>query len=282
MRNSGWNPSRRNKNIGTKKSGYSQNNHLNIPERRKDYRSFYDDLVSPVIIPLKIKGHELKIFVEPVRQGYIHSCTPQDIEEVLKLIPIKHLKNIEIYVLRQPKVKDEKISAVWGRFSYSSDLDNSYSNGIYIEAAPINMELKWNKKLSVFSMKELNLLKKDGHKIETTKRHHIIKTTPKTVRNTQLFRTLPHEIGHSVDYDRNFSTPYFEAYDRYDNFDEADYIENIFNSKTALDKEEAANRYAREFYEKYSRSGELPFEQLYNEKLLIEKELDPTWFRILS
>lgn len=279
MKSAGWNPTRRNKNIGTKKSGYSQNNQLNIPQRRNDYREFWDDLVSPVIIPLTINEHDIKIYIEPVRGGYIHACTPQDIEAILKLIPTEHLENIEVFVLRQPKVKDERISSVWGRFSYCSALDDSYSNGVYIESTKINMELKWDKKLSVFSMKEFNLLKRDGHKIETTKRHHIIKTTPATIRNTQLFRTLPHEIGHSVDYDKNCNTPYFEAYDKYDNFDEAEYIENVFSSKTTLDKEEAANRYAREFYDKYFKLGELPFKQIYNEELLKKSGLDPNWFK---
>jgi len=61
MKHKAWNPTKRNRNIGTKKSGYSQNNKFVVPERWCDYRVFWERLVDPVICPLDINGHKITL-----------------------------------------------------------------------------------------------------------------------------------------------------------------------------------------------------------------------------
>ena len=46
----GWNPSRRNRNIGTAKSGHGQNNRLVIPARWSDDRVFWEKLRDPIAV----------------------------------------------------------------------------------------------------------------------------------------------------------------------------------------------------------------------------------------
>lgn len=275
MKHSAWNPTRRNKNIGTKKSGYSQNNKFGVPERWSDYRVFWERLVEPVIFPIEIKGHEITFLVEPVKKGYVHACTPADIIKVIELIEQEHLEEIELVVLRQPKKKEEILKPVWGRFIYYADIGKYSGPGVYLEAVEMGKILKWSNKLDPYEKKELLSLEKDGHKIEMVKRGYNIHTTPQSVRCTQLFRTLPHEIGHAVDYLYNSLNPSVSA----ESEPESDYITEAYNSKPTLDKEEYAHRYAREFYEKHNADGIRPFEHMYDETLLKELELDEKWFQ---
>lgn len=274
MKHSAWNPTRRNRNIGTEKSAHSQNNKLVVPERWLDFKIFWERLVDPIIVPVEIKAHKITMFIEPVRKGCVHACTPHDIIKVLELIPQEHLEEIEVIVLRQPKKKEEILKPVWGRFVYYADLGKYSGPGVYIEAAEVGKVIKWGNKLTPFDKKELDSLKSHGHHIEKVKRGYDIHTTPKTVRNTQLFRTLPHEIGHAIDYLYHSLDPSIEASSEA----ESEYITDAFNSKPTLDKEEYANRYAREFYSKNVADGNFPFERIYDEVSLVELGVNPKWF----
>ncbi|MBL4671769.1 MAG: hypothetical protein JKX81_05875 [Arenicella sp.] len=272
MKNSAWNPARRNRNIGTSKSGYSQNNKFVIPERWVDFKIFWERLVSPVVCPVSIKGHKLTILVEPPALGSIHSSTPQDIIKVLGLVTQEHLEEIDVVVLRQPKRKEEILKPAWGRFIYYADLGKYSGPGVYLEAMQINSVIKWGNKLTPFYEKESRALEADGHKIEHVKRGYDVMTTPQSVRSTQLFRTLPHEIGHAVDYLEHSLNPSIEATTEA----ESDFIRNTFSSKPTLDKEEYANRYAKEFYDQ--NSDILPFDRIFDEKELESMGLNPKWF----
>lgn len=275
MKHSGWNPTRRNKNIGTKKSGYSKNNKFVVPERWCDYRVFWERLIDPVIFPITIKEHDITFLIEPVKTDYVHACTPADIIKILNLIEEEHLEEIRLVVLRQPKKKEEIIKPIWGRFVYYADLGKYSGPGVYLEAVKINKIIKWSNKLDPYDKKELKALKNDGHEIKTVKRGYEIYTTPISVRNTQLFRTLAHEIGHAVDYLNNSLNPSVKA----NSETESEYVTEVYNSKPALDKEEYAHRYAKLFYEKYNIKGVLPFDKIYDENSIKELGLNEKWFQ---
>ncbi len=272
MKHKAWNPTRRNRNIGTVKSGHSQNNRLVVPDRWSGFKVFWEHIVSPVACPVVVKGHRLTILVEPPAIGSIHSATPQDIIKILGLVTQEHLEEIDVVVLRQPKRKEEILRPVWGRFVYYADLGKYSGAGVYLEAIPLNAVIKWNNKLTPFYKKELQALDSDGHEIECVKRGYKIKTTPNSVRRTQLFRTLPHEIGHAVDYLEHSINPSVEAATE----DESDLIRRTFNSKPTLDKEEYANRYAKDFYDR--NSDMLPFERVFDKLELEKMGLNPDWF----
>ena len=276
IKHSGWNPTKRNKNIGTKKSGYSKNNELVVPERSCDDRVFWERLIDPVACPLEIKGHQITLLVEPTRTGYVHACTPSDIVRVLELVEQEHLEQIELMIFRQPTKKEEILRPVWGRFTRYSDISSQYSgSSVFLEAQPIGAIIRWDNKLHPYDRRELLSLERDGHQIKQVKRGYDIITTPTTVRNTQLFRTLPHEIGHAVDYLKNSLNMSLEASTDI----ESAYIRSLYGSKPSLDKKEYAHRYARTFYEKHTSQGLLPFEHLYDENFLSTLGLDKKWFK---
>ena len=274
MKHRAWNPTRRNRNIGTEKSGLSQNNKLVVPERWVDFKVFWERLSNPIVCPIEVQGHRINLFVEAPRVGSVHASTPQDIIKVLEQVTQEHLKQVEVVVLRQPKKKEEILKPVWGRFVYYADLGKYSGPGVYLEAVEIGKVLKWGNNLTPFENKELELLRADGHRIEKVKRGYDIYTTPETVRNTQLFRTLPHEIGHAVDYLTNSLNPSISASTESD----SEYISNAYNSKPKKDKEEYANRYAREFYQKCVEQKKLPFGRIYEKEELAKLGLAPEWF----
>ncbi len=276
MKHSAWNPTKRNRNIGTDKSGHSQNNKLVVPERWADYRIFWERLTNPIFHPFINNGHEINLVVEPTKEGYIHACTPHDVIRVLELLKQEHLEEIELLVFRQPKKKEEILKPCWGRFVYYADLGGYSGPAVYLEAIQSDCTIKWSKKLNPYQKKELNSLEADGHRIEKVKRGYEINTSIAAVRNTQLFRTLPHEIGHAVDYLYNSLRPSIQS----DSEAEDEYITAVYNAKPSLDKEEYAHRYAREFFEKWSKSGALPFARIYGKEELEGMGLNPKWFCI--
>lgn len=213
--------------------------------------------------------------VEPTKNGYIHAVTPQDVTSVLSLVEQEHLEEIDLIIFRQPKKKEEILRPVWGRYAYFADLGKYTGPAIYLEAMPVNNVIKWSNKLDPYEKKELRSLENDGHQVKKVKKGYEIFTTPESVRSTQLFRTLPHEIGHAVDFLKNCIEPSNNA----ENDADDEYIRNTYDSKPTLDKEEYAHRYAREFYSKWSTRGNLPFNRIYEEKQLEIKGLNPDWFK---
>ncbi len=96
MKHPSYNPIRRNRNIGTVKSGHGQNNRLVIPWAWNDDRIFYERLVNPIEIPVTIGPASTHIIVEPPLPGFTHACTVDDILSVLQLIPAQHLDPIKL------------------------------------------------------------------------------------------------------------------------------------------------------------------------------------------
>ena len=96
--------------------------------------------------------------------------------------------------------KETILSPVWGRMIFDYEFENQTGPTIILEAFRVNDRLKWSKKLSVDSQKELERLRQDGHEFAADRRSNVALLEKTAVRNTQLYRTLLHEIGHYVHY----------------------------------------------------------------------------------
>lgn len=238
----GRNPTRRNRNIGTAKSGHGQNNELVIPTRiHPEWIPYHEHLKNYICVKREINGQKFIFFVEKVRKGYIHACTIDDIEHVLSFVPKDDLEGIELIILRQPKQKEEIISLVWGRLVFYAEIGNHSGRAIVIESVQRKKSMRWTKSLSVDAMEELKRLISDGHKVETTKKYYVLHSSLEAVRATQLYRTLLHEIGHHVDYKKN---------------------EDIFDRKPSQQKEVFAHRYAEKLGNEMKKKKIIPFERI--------------------
>jgi hypothetical protein len=156
-------------------------------------------------------------------------------------VPSLDFDGIDFIVLRQPKRKEEIINPVWGRIAYFAEIGAHQGRAIFIEALPPSKPMRWSKSLTPDRQQELKNLREDGHEIITTRHDHKINVSLESIRATQLYRTLLHEIGHSVDNDRD---------------------PNAFDRKSSLEKETFAHQYAEKMSERLIRFGIIPFARI--------------------
>jgi len=300
------NPTRRNRNIGTAKHGYGQDNELVIPFPAVEMKSFFERLSEYNTVIKEIKGHKFKFIVETTRNNSFYACTIEDIEQILIEIPKEDYGDLELIILRQPTRKEENLKSVWGRLIYSYEFENDYSPAVIIEAVDLDRTFRWSKKLSIASQKELERLKEDGHKIKMGKRFYEAEYELTNIRATQLYRTLLHEFGHYVHYlevvkspladiknqinllddqiednDTSETNPLFDKWDSLD--DEynkrVEELEQKYFSIPSSEKEVFAHSYADELKEDLTLRGIVPFTRIINEKEIIENGLNLSDFK---
>ena len=243
--NTGRNNTRRNRNIGTAKQGNGQNNKFEIPthEYPNGIGFHFEDLKNYRSVARVVNSYPNTFLVEETRDDCVHACTIDDITHILQNVPVADLEGIALIVLRQPKRKEEIINPAWGRYVQYAVIDEFCGSAIFLEAVDLSEPTRWSKSLSPELQAELERLKNDGHSVMTTKRHHIVSANLVSVRATQLYRTLLHEIGHHVDRQRN---------------------EASFNAKPSKEKEVFAHKYADELRETLKRKGILPFNRIFD------------------
>lgn len=253
-----WNPTRRNRNIGTPKQGYGQNNKLAIASPCLVSKTFYEQLGSYEKTERLINGHRFIFITEETRKLCEHACSIMDIEKIIENIPLSHYGTLKLIVLRQPKRKEEILSPVWGRLIYSYEFEGGYFPAIIIEAVDCNKKLFWKKGLSPEAQEEFTRLKQDGHQFIENKKGYSAAIEIEKVRNTQLYRTLPHEFGHYVQY--------LEVVERggnnENNFEEWDERFERYLKIPKSEKEKFAHRYAGNLLKKLQEKGLVPFDRL--------------------
>lgn len=190
------NPIRRNKNIGTSKQGVRKQSVFRLPFDSKNLLDFYEKLGIYKKLEIDLGNKNILFVVESTKKDFIHACSIDDIVHILKSVDFKYWEALEMVVLRQPKKKEIFISPVWGRLIYSYSFENQYKKAIILESINCSKKLKWSKKLGIDNQKELDRLKRDGHLILEQKNQYEIQININSARNTQLYRTLLHEIGH--------------------------------------------------------------------------------------
>ena len=242
-----WNPTRRNKNIGTKKSGHGRNNKMIIPKRFRDSRAFWEHLNGYVATTRTINDKEINFFIEPTINNYKYHCSVDDIAYLLSFVPEDDIDILDLIVFRQPKKKEQIISPVWGRVDFCMDIGKYFYTAIIIEAIDINEVIYWDKSLSPSKATELDRLKQDGHYITEDSREYKILCSSDSVRNTQLYRTLFHEIGHWVQWKNIVLVPDGSADDYY----------RIPESE----REVFADKYSDRLCEKLLNEGIIPFDR---------------------
>jgi len=251
------NHTRRNRNIGTRKQGYGENNELTISSPAYTYKTFFERLTNYHKSNRTINVNQFRFVIEETRTSSEHACTIDDIAELIRHIPPADYMDLNLIVLRQPKRKEETLSSVWGRLIYAYEFEGETCPAIVIEAVDYDRIFRWPKKLDPEGRKELDRLREDGHPIVETKRYFESPYKLDNVRNTQLYRTLPHEFGHykhflqEVEEPATNEEPFEEWEKRY---------ENYFKIPTAQ-KEQFAHKYAEELRKTLLDSNSIPFDR---------------------
>ena len=257
----GWNPARRNRHVGTQAHGHGADNRMTIPESRHELRCFYERLDTCVVVERRIADRKLAFLVEPTRPGWFHPCTVDDVCHVLSHLAPADLASVDLVVLRQPTRKQRVLSPVWGRAVFAFESGGHRGAAVVLEAQD-NAPIAWSRSLSPDQVRELERLREDGHEIRRSKRGFEIVTTPGSLRNTLLHRSLLHEVGHLVDHARSTAAPWA--------------------SRTSLSKEDFAHRYAAETLAMLRQAGVAPFPRLFDAQGMRGSGLAPEWFHAAS
>ncbi len=158
--------------------------------------AFFETLNIPESFEVSIRQRTVAVFVEPVSPDSMYPCTRSDIAHVLTLIPAEFTEQLDFLVFRHPTKKQRLLSPVWGRLVFSADICGRQGNAMFIESQLIKLASRWSKNLGPRDKEELERLRSEGHKIVVGKRDYQVLSTPEAMRNTVLFRTVLHEIGH--------------------------------------------------------------------------------------
>lgn len=263
------NPTRRSRNIGTERQGHGQDNRMKIPTSRHDDRLFYEKVDDAVAVGRTIGDWGITFLVQPVVAGFRHACTIDDICHLLAHVPAGDLTGIDLLLLRQPTRKQQSLRPAWGRLVYGKILGRA----IFLDAQQPGKPYRWSRSLTPEDATEFDHLRADGHGIEEDRRGFTITPTLDSIRTTQLYRTLPHELGHHVDY-RSKITDLAQ--------DEADYDRrrDIYFARPPREREEFAHRYAEEQASRLRNESIIPFDRLDTPAALEKDGLDPAWFML--
>lgn len=269
----GWNPTRRNKNIGTEKSGNGQNNKLTIPSARGQSDIFWERIKDYSFVVREINSSKIKFLVERTKNNYIHASTIDDISYLLRYIPKYEYDGIELIVLRQAKRKEDILKPCWGRLAYYAEINNNNGPAIYLEAVNINKPIKWAKNLNIEMQEELERLYEDGHKITIGRKYITIETSIESVRATQLYRTLLHEIGHWVDFKKSIieNTTSSKDYNYL-------YFRELYKNRPSVEKEFFAHNFANKKVERLKEIGVIPFRRILDTYKMKQEGLTLTDF----
>lgn len=262
---------RRNRNIGTRKSGHGRDNRLVIPAGWPSDRLFHEQLRNPVAVDRKIRRQRVTFLVEPPARGFVHACTVDDIVRVLADLPSDEICELDLVVLRQPTKKQRALASVWGRLMYWADMGRYVGTAIHLDAQNPGVELSWSKSLPPDVARELERLRQDGHEVRQDRRAWVISPTLESIRATQLYRTLIHELGHLMDLWESYSEADHELYDD-------EYLRQRYENKPTRDKEAFAHRYADETRARLIRAGRVPFPRIFDEAQMRADGLAPEWF----
>ena len=265
----GWNPLRRNRNIGTAKQGHGKDNKLVIPDSWRDSRTFWEHVTSYCVVTRTVNDRNMQFIVEPTRADAVYACTVDDIATMLRSVPAEHINGndnipgIRGVILRQPKRKEEILSPVWGRLGYAVDVGPLFGPAIVLEAISIPFTVKWSKHLGPTALDELQKLQTEADESEFDGRRHILRFGLDAVRRVQLYRTVLHEVGHWVDYLESVEIPGdgpdCEAWPG---------LRKRYDRKPRVDREAFANRYAESLIRDLRASGMVPFERIVSKDQL--------------
>jgi hypothetical protein len=253
------NPTRRNRNIGTAKQGHGQNNELVIPEAEGLY--WLDRIGEFNLEQREIAGRSVSFIVENTRPGCVHPCSVSDVAHALGALPASDWAGLDTFVFRQPTRKQLVLSPTWGRLRYYAEIKTTKGRSLakgpalYLDAVDLAKPIKWSTSLDAEDTQELERLKADGHEVQRSNREHAISVTAFSARNTQLYRTLLHEVGHWFDWLSKVEEPAARG-------GEFDELERSYFARPRAEREAFAHRYADAQRSRLQNDGTFPFESL--------------------
>ena len=129
-------------------------------------------------------------------------------------------------------------------------------SALILQSFDPSARLKWDKSLSPLEMQEFDRLKSDGHVVKDQGKYFLISPHARTVRATQLFRTVLHEIGHWVDW--------LERVERLSTVNGGSYADLVdaYWARPSQEPESYAHKYADAVRRRLQKESSIPFEPI--------------------
>lgn len=259
---SGYNPVRRNRNIGTAKQGHGRMNAMTIPLVCNAERIWWENLGPHTVMGRRVGSHEITFLIEHTREDCVHACTVDDICHILSFVPASDLESLDTVVMRQSTRKQALVNPAWGRLAYSAEFGQPGHKAthtgpaLFLEATNPTRVWKWSRKLCPEDSLELERLRNDGHRVEDTGKRFVFQSSLESVRATQLYRTLLHEVGHWVDWLEKVVRPAGGDLGIYDALSER------YFARPDQERELFAHQYANILRKRLTTEGRIPFQRI--------------------
>jgi hypothetical protein len=277
MNRPGYNPTRRNRKIGTAAQGHGHNNRLVIPDVYQGKQDMLEDLDSPSFVEIAIAGELRTFVVERTREDSMHPCTVDDVSAVLGMIAPQDLDGLKLIIFRQPTRKQATISPVWGRLRYFMEIGRHRGAALILEAGASKGALqRFPRKMQVDDEAELERFQANGQKIIEDRRSISVVLDMAAQREVQLFRTVLHEVGHQVDYLEKVERPY-----DVEDSERSDLWERYWQ-RPSREREVFAHSYADRVGTALRNEGRIPFARIDAEERLLGLGLRPSDFHAAS
>ncbi|MGR3635504.1 MAG: hypothetical protein ACU0BK_06200 [Shimia sp.] len=230
---------------------------MSIPRSRLDQYGnaslFPERLASPQSWETEIGEETVRFFYETPREGWVFGCSPEDVVRLLEatkpLLP--YLPGCIVF--RQPTNTQAQQEQVWGRFLYWCEIGAYFGDALVLEAIDMHGSLKWHRQMSLDDRAEFDRLTADGHRFEEGPRRYTAALEPAPLRNTVLYRTVLHELGHMVDYcDKVLWEE--TALDS-----DQDRATELYFARPAAEREAFAHRFAQRARAYLEKEGAIPF-----------------------
>lgn len=254
------NPTRRNRNIGTAKQGHGKNNELVIPAR-SDGLHWLERVGDHRVEDRDIANRAVRFVIEENALGCIHPCTVGDVARVLGTLPQSDWAGLQTFVFCQPTRKQLTMSPVWGRLLYYVEISTAKEKrlaegpAIFLDAIQVDKPMVWTTSLDREYSQELDRLRADGHDVQRVRSKFKISVSASSARNTQLYRTLLHEVGHWFDWLSKVEEPAAKGGDW-------ESLQRDYFAKPKSEREVFAHRYADSQRVALEAKGEIPFDRI--------------------
>ncbi|RWE56397.1 hypothetical protein [Mesorhizobium sp.] len=256
-----FNPVRRNRNIGTPKQGHGRNNRMVIPRLSTYARWCNAQLNLDQRLRKNVNGRDITFIVEKTSGGCVHACAVEDVVLILSQVPLADWAGLETFVFRQSTRKTRILRPAWGRMFYHAALGIRGTpiviSGptIFLEATDVGQTMEWPTALDPEDSAELNRLRLDGHHVSRVGSKHVVASSSVSVRATQLYRTLLHEIGHWADWLEKVEIPS-------DQGEDYSKLADLYSSRPKSELEAFAHRYADNLRKTLEKKGVIPFSRI--------------------
>jgi hypothetical protein len=190
-------------------------------------------------------------------------------------LPKSDWEGLGAVVLRQPRRKEQTLAPVWGRLTYAADFVNAQLRPLYsgpaiiLEAINPLKPFRFGRRLSSEGQAELKRLQMDGHSLRRGDNRGTLDVTFVSCRNTQLYRTFLHELGHWVDYLEKVERPAALEPDNSELYDRL--WSKYHRRRPSREKEQFAHTYADRIREQLLLAKIIPFDRrLSREEILAD------------